>query len=174
MECLGAGCGAIPDPSVRSRHVNATLITAVLMIASVGTATAPSTNGCTQGSDAVAGVIRHLIESDNARDLSSVLAAYADDITFLPPTGEVATGKQSVEDRYRALFAAFRPHLETTIDEVRVEGTLAYVRGVNGGSLEPVAGGAATVVHDRYLAILECRNGRWVISRLMWNKVAAP
>ena len=69
--------------------------------------------GCPSSPDAVAAIIRRLIEADNARDLQTVLDSYTDDVVFLPPAGEVVIGQAAVAHRYRALFAASQPHVTT-------------------------------------------------------------
>lgn len=149
-----------------------TLIVTCLLPATLAAQSAAPAETCTRDESAVADVVRRLIRADNARDLPAVLDVYSDDVMFLPPSGEIVDGKPAVERRYRALFSTYRVRLETTIEEVRADADLAFVRGVNTGTLEPVAGGSATAVNDRYLAILECRSGRWRVTRLVWNKVA--
>lgn len=149
-----------------------TLIVTCLLPAVLAAQSAAPAETCTGDERAVADVVLRLIRADNARDLTTVLDVYSDDVMFLPPSGEIVDGKPAVESRYRALFSTYRVRLESTIEEVRVGAGLAFVRGVNTGTLEPVAGGAATAINDRYLAILECRSGRWRVTRLVWNRVA--
>jgi uncharacterized protein (TIGR02246 family) len=123
--------------------------------------------------DAVVAVMRGIIAADNARDLSRVLSFYADDAMLIPPGEPLISGLAAIRPRYEALFRAFDPAIEGQIDEVVVQGSLAFVRGRNGGVLRGREGGADRPLHDVYLAVLRRTGGGWRISRLIWHPAPA-
>jgi ketosteroid isomerase-like protein len=124
---------------------------------------------CDKSDAAVTAPLQKIIERDNAKDIEGVLFHYSDDITFLPPNGDVVNGKAAVRARYERLFANFNPDLRSETTEVFSSSDVAYVRGYTRGRLTPVGGGEPTKLDDKFLAILKCRGGTWRVSHLMWS-----
>lgn len=118
---------------------------------------------------AIAAPLERIIASDNARDLPAVLSFYTDDVIWLPPSGEVLNGKAAIRSRYETLFSVSQVSLTSEIVEVRGEGSTAYVRGYTHGTLTPLAAGEAAAVNDKFMAIVRCENGTWLVSHLMWS-----
>lgn len=129
----------------------------------------PPESSCATTAAAIGGAAARLIVSDNARDLAGVLAGYTDDITWLPPTGEVLSGKHAIRPRYEDLFSGFTVDLSSETVEARADGKLGFVRGFTTGMLTPLDGSAAVTVNDKFLALVRCENDEWRVSHLMWS-----
>jgi uncharacterized protein (TIGR02246 family) len=119
---------------------------------------------------AVRAVADGIIAADNARDLTRVMDSYAGDAWLLPPNAAPVRGHAAIRPRYEALFAGFNPAIEGRIDEVCVSGSIAFVRGHNGGRMISRTGAAPRLLDDAYMMTLRLEaDGRWRISHLMWH-----
>jgi uncharacterized protein (TIGR02246 family) len=116
--------------------------------------------------DVATGIVR----ADNARDIKAVLEFYSDSAMLLPQSEPPVTGRRAIHARYEALFKSYNPAIEGEIDEIRVEGGQAWVRGRNGGWLRGI-GGPDRALHDVYLMLLVREADAWRIHRLMWSSV---
>jgi uncharacterized protein (TIGR02246 family) len=118
----------------------------------------------------VRAVATGIIEADNARALDRVLDYYAADAVLLPPSEPPVVGRERIRPRYEALFSGFTPAIEGRIDEVCVAGSLAYVRGHNGGRMVAREGGRDRALDDTYLMLLRREaDQRWRIGHLIWH-----
>lgn len=113
--------------------------------------------------------LRGVIDADNARDLSRAVSAYADDVIWLGPSGEVR-GADAVRQRYAELYREYAPDLRIAVDGVRRQGGAATVWGRTSGQLEArTLGEPSRVVDDVFLAAVQCQGGRWTIGAMMWH-----
>ena len=120
---------------------------------------------------AVRAVAEGIIEADNARDIERVMNAYADDAWLLPPGEAPVRGHAAIRPRYEALFAGFNPAIDGRIDEACVSGSIAFIRGHNGGRMISRSAEPARSLDDVYLMQLTIdADGRWRISHLMWHR----
>lgn len=128
-------------------------------------------HACDPSPSSVAAASDRLLAADNARDLEGVLAGYTEDVVWLPPTGGVISGKAAIRPRYETLFSDFEVEMASQIVEARAadNGQLGFVRGTTGGTLTPVGGGAAVPVNDKFLAVVRCESGEWLVSHLAWS-----
>ena len=111
-----------------------------------------------------------IIAADNARDITRVMDSYAADAWLLPPNDVPVRGHAAIRPRYEALFNGFNPAIEGRIDEVCASGSIAFVRGHNGGRMISRTGAPPRVLDDAYLMTLRLEpDGRWRISHLMWH-----
>jgi uncharacterized protein (TIGR02246 family) len=116
-------------------------------------------------------VADNIIAADNSQEIEKVIALYATDAVLLPPNEAPVSGHAAIKSRYEPLFANFKPQIESRIDEVCVDQKTAFVRGHNGGSLVPIAGGDFRRLDDTYLMLLRReKDGVWRISHLMWHR----
>ena len=115
-----------------------------------------------------------IVEADNASAIERVLDYYAPDAMLLPPGEAPVSGRPAIRPRYERLFAAFAPEIAGRVDEVCVSGSIAFVRGHNGGRLRSRTAGADRALDDVYLMLLRVgADGRWRISHLMWHRAGA-
>ena len=119
----------------------------------------------------VRAVATGIVEADNAGALERVLAYYAPDAVLLPPGQPPVAGKAAIRPRYEAMFAAFAPAIVARVDEACASGSLAFVRGHNGGRLAARKGGGDQVLDDPYLMLLaRSGDGAWRITHLIWHR----
>lgn len=117
----------------------------------------------------VANTLLRLLEADNAGDLEGIVARYSDDIVLMPPNSAPLSGKPIVRERYRSILAASALKLRAEIDELKVDGDTAWIRGTTLGETVPKDGGAARPVRDNFLMLMRREADEWRITRLMWH-----
>jgi ketosteroid isomerase-like protein len=65
------------------------------------------------------------------------------------------------------------PAIVCTLDEARVAGEWAFVRGKNTGVMRPRSGGEARALNDVFVMILQRQgDGQWKIARLIWHRAS--
>lgn len=117
----------------------------------------------------VANTLLRLIEADNAGDLEGIVACYSDDAVLLPPNSAPLAGEAIVRERYRAILQGATLRLRAEIDELKVDGDTAWIRGTTLGETVPKDGSAARPVNDNFLMLLRRDADVWRITRLMWH-----
>ncbi len=130
--------------------------------------TGPASGG-TADSAEVRAVIDRISEADREGDLDAVMALYAEEAVLMPPEGPVVVGREAIGERYAAGFAEATLDFTTTHHETRVTGDWAFDRGITRGRYVWRDGRPPTPFSDKYLMILERRDGAWKIARLIWN-----
>ncbi len=130
---------------------------------------------CGGDSTAVRAVAEGIVAADNGRDIGRALGYYARDAVLMPPNEQPVADRAVIQRRYEDLFQNFAPQIDARIDEICVQGSLAFVRGHNGGWLVSRVGGRSNEIDDDYLMILQrAAGGEWKISRLMWHPARGP
>lgn len=125
--------------------------------------------GARDDAAAVANTLLRLLEADNAGDLEGIVARYSEDVVLLPPNSPPLSGQALLRERYRAILAATTLNLRAVIDELRVDGDTAWIRGTTVGETLPKAGGASQPVNDNFLMLLRKDADEWRITHLMWH-----
>ena len=127
-------------------------------------------------SDADRSAIRQAADSEvkaaNAKDWGSMVMAYADDATIMPPNGEAVHGRQPIQK----WMEAFPPISDFKIDQVEVDGRgdVAYVRGNYSMTVTP-PGSPATPDRGKFLEIWRKQaDGSWKIRWDTFNSDLAP
>jgi uncharacterized protein (TIGR02246 family) len=159
---------------VRTRRQGELMRHAALLVLTLLAGSTPAW-ACNGDSTGVRAVAEGIVAADNAHDIGRVLDYYADDAVLMPPNEHPVTDRSAIQRRYDDLFANYAPQIEVRIDEVCVEGNLAFVRGHNGGWLVSRVGSRTRELDDVYLMVLErAAGGGWKISRLMWHPARGP
>lgn len=110
----------------------------------------------------------------NSENAGAIADHFAEDAVLMPPGQPADTGRAAVEAYYRGIFEAYEVSLSSHYEEVRVEGDLAYGRGIATVTLTPADGGPPTTTTSKYLNILERRpDGTWTTTHDIWNANAA-
>jgi uncharacterized protein (TIGR02246 family) len=125
------------------------------------------------GARGVQGAVHEFFHADNQNDIDRLAACFEEDGVWLPPTGEVVTGRRAISAWYRARHVRWAPALSAAVLDLRVDRTSAVVHGAARGTLVPACGGAAVAVDDRFVMILslDARNA-WKVTRLLWRRGA--
>lgn len=118
---------------------------------------------------AVRAVADGIIAADNERNIDRVMGFYAADAWLMPPNAEPVRGHAAIRPRYESLFAGFDPAIVGRVDEACVSGSTAYIRGHNGGRMNPRTAAPPRDLDDAYLMLLRLDGGQWRISHLIWH-----
>ena len=118
--------------------------------------------------------IRHVFEqfdsTATAGQEDEWMSLLTDDVLWMVPEQSSLVGKQAVHGRVAPFFADLKMRHVTILDEVRVAGSLAFVRGTYNFEVTPKAGGATTDEVGKFVYILERQPGNtWKIARAIWN-----
>jgi uncharacterized protein (TIGR02246 family) len=125
------------------------------------------------GARGVQGAVDEFFSADNRNDIDRLAACFEEDGVWVPPTGEVVTGRRAISAWYRARHLRWAPALSAAVLDLRVDKTSAVVHGAARGALVPAGGGAAVAIDDRFVMILsrDTRN-TWKVARLLWRRGA--
>ena len=124
---------------------------------------------CANDRTTLVAAINRLIDNDNTANLEGLLAGYSEDAVLLPPQGSSISGKSALRPHYERIFTTSRLSLSASVVEAKAEVNLGFVRGETIGSVSSRAGGKATAVDDKFLAVVRCEDGEWRVTHLMWS-----
>ena len=114
----------------------------------------------------VQGAVEELFSADNRNDIERLATCFDEDAVWLPPTGEVVTGRRAILAWYRARHLRWAPALSAAVLDLRVDKTQAVVRGTAHGTMQPSCGGAPVAVEDSFVMILSREAGSgWKVVR---------
>ena len=108
----------------------------------------------------------------NAGDAARIEQLYAEDGVFMPAGFPTAAGRPAVRGAYEAVFANIRIAIHFTIDELTVQGDVAYARTHSAGTATVVATGASGPEQNRELFVFTRAANGWKIARYMFNKTS--
>ena len=110
----------------------------------------------------------------NAGDAPRIEQLYAEDGVFMPAGFPTASGRPAVRGAYDAVLSNIRIAIHFTVDELTVQGDVAYARTHSVGTSTVVATGASGAEKNRELFIFARGpgggGGGWKIARYMFNK----
>ena len=99
-------------------------------------------------------------------DVGAVLALMADDVVFLVAGKPPMRGREAFERGLRTLLASHRIESTGEIQEVEVDGNLAYCWATLDVRIVPLGSGAATTRNGNTLSIFRRQtSGDWVLYR---------
>ena len=107
----------------------------------------------------------------NASDAPLAASLYAADGVFMPHQFPSSVGPQ-IEDAYGQIFEAIGLDVAFSVDEVRVEGDLAYALTRSEGTQTIRATGETTPEANRELFTFAQEEGGWKIARYIFNKMS--
>jgi len=123
--------------------------------------------------DQIEARIRQFIDAFHSGDLESLLSTYSDDL--IKARADLADeAKPQTAARLEQVFRDYDRQLAVRNDEIVVQGSLAYVRGVLDITLTPRSRGAAIHAHRRFIEIWRKEeDGEWRVARTMDNRDSA-
>ncbi len=114
---------------------------------------------------AIRSVVAAWMEATRRGDIRSVLDLMTDDALFLVP-GQPPMDKAAFESASAAQSAAKLAFDATsTIQEVRVDGAMAYMRSHLAVTVTPAGGGSLVKRAGHTLTVFRKVDGRWLLSR---------
>jgi len=118
----------------------------------------------------ITGVLKAYEAALNASDVAQVEALYTPDGVFMPAGFPTAEGADAVRASYTAIFGMIQLNVSFTIDEISVQGDLAFARTRSVGTVKVLATGTAAPEENRELFVLRRMGEGWKIARYLFNK----
>jgi uncharacterized protein (TIGR02246 family) len=113
---------------IRRSFALSMFLAAMVSLAAPITAQQTSASGRQDARQAVEAFVTKYLEAYNKKDVAGVAVLYTEDGLLVPP-GPIATGKQNIEEAWRAVFDAGRTGLRYDIQQIEAEGNLVWSVG---------------------------------------------
>ena len=112
----------------------------------------------------------------NAGDFDRIISNYAENSMQMPPNEPIRKGKEAILLGYQKTRELNDEHCDSSvIEDVRVSGDLAIVRGTDTGTTTPRSGGEPVKYSLKWLTVLERQSdGAWKWIYEMWNDNNPP
>lgn len=109
-------------------------------------------------------------KSLNTSDAKLAQSLYTKDGIFMPTEAPSGIGSEAILKSYEYVFSQIQLNIEFYIEEIQVEGNMAFaVTGSKGTTLIHATGDTIPEA-NRELFVFEKVNGDWKIARYMFNK----
>jgi ketosteroid isomerase-like protein len=108
------------------------------------------------------------VKAFNAKEVSGVLAIYAENSVFMPPNEPVIRGREALKTFYDDLLKSGASGLKLNVGEVSGHGPLAYQSGTYEMDVKR-ANGTGTRDRGKYLFVLRKMGETWRYEYSMWN-----
>lgn len=108
----------------------------------------------------------------NTSDAKLAVSLYTADGIFMPSEAPSAIGTENILKTYEFIFTQIQLNIEFYIEEIVVEGELAFATTSSKGSTLIHGLGITVPEANRELFVFEKVNGDWKIARYMFNKTA--
>ncbi|MDH4198259.1 MAG: DUF4440 domain-containing protein [Candidatus Aminicenantes bacterium] len=108
----------------------------------------------------------------NAGDFDRLMSLfYAENSVLMSPNEPVRKGKEAILLGYQKASELNDEHVDgTVVEDVRVSGDLAVVRGIDTGTTTPRSGGEPVKYNLKWLIVFERQSdGTWKCIYEMWN-----
>ena len=109
-------------------------------------------------------------KSLNASDAKLAQSLYTKDGIFMPTEAPSGIGSEGILKSYEFVFSQIQLNIEFFIEEIQVEGNMAFAVTSSKGTTLIHATGDTIPEANRELFVFEKVNGDWKIARYMFNK----
>lgn len=109
-------------------------------------------------------------QSLNSSDAVLATSLYTKDGIFMPTQAPSGIGQDGILNSYNFVFSQIQLNVEFFIEEIQVEGDMAFAVTNSKGTVKIHANGAEVPEENRELFVFEKVNGNWLISKYMFNK----
>lgn len=109
-------------------------------------------------------------ESLNSSDAVLATSLYTKDGIFMPTQAPSGIGQDGILNSYNFVFSQIQLNVEFFIEEIQVEGDMAFAVTNSKGTVKIHANGQEVPEENRELFVFEKVNGNWLISKYMFNK----
>lgn len=109
-------------------------------------------------------------KSLNTSDAKLAQSLYTKDGVFMPTQAPSGIGSEGILRSYEFVFSQIQLNIEFFIEEIEVEGNMAFAVTSSKGSVKMRANGVEAPEANRELFVFEKVNGEWKIARYMFNK----
>lgn len=123
-----------------------------------------------QDKEAITAVSNARAEAFNHSDAAGIAEHFTEDAILMAPGVPATKGREAVRDYYQSIFDEYEPELESSYVEIKIDGDLAYGRGVAKVTLTQKNGTESSVSTSKYLNILQRQpDGSWKTTHDIWN-----
>ena len=109
-------------------------------------------------------------KSLNTSDAKLAQSLYTKDGVFMPTQAPSGIGSEGILKSYEFVFSQIKLNIEFFIEEIEVEGNMAFAVTSSKGTVKILANGVEAPEANRELFVFEKVNGEWKIARYMFNK----
>jgi uncharacterized protein (TIGR02246 family) len=109
----------------------------------------------------------------NASDAKAAVALYVSNGVFMPTEAPSAVGTAQILGAYQFVFSQIQLSIEFFVEEIVVQGEMAYAVTNSKGITLIHANGQTVPEENRELFVFEKQDGSWKIARYMFNKTQA-
>ena len=106
----------------------------------------------------------------NTSDAKLAQSLYTKDGVFMPTEAPSGIGSESILKSYEYVFSQIQLNIAFLIEEIVVEGNMAYAVTSSKGTVTIHANGAVVPEANRELFVFEKVGAQWKIARYMFNK----
>ena len=106
----------------------------------------------------------------NTSDSKLAQSLYTKDGVFMPTEAPSGIGSENILNSYEYVFSQIQLNIEFFIEEIEVEGNMAFAVTSSKGTTLIHATGDTIPEANRELFVFEKVNGDWKIARYMFNK----
>ncbi len=111
-------------------------------------------------------------KSLNTSDAKLAQSLYTKDGVFMPTEAPSGIGSEGILKSYEFVFSQIQLNIEFFIEEIAVEGNMAFAVTSSKGTVKIHANGVEVPEANRELFVFEKVDGAWKIARYMFNKTA--
>jgi uncharacterized protein (TIGR02246 family) len=108
----------------------------------------------------------------NTSDAKLAQSLYTKDGIFMPTEAPSGIGSEGILKSYEFVFSQIQLNIEFFIEEIAVEGNMAFAVTSSKGTVKIHANGVEAPEANRELFVFEKVDGAWKIARYMFNKTA--
>lgn len=120
--------------------------------------------------DAIMALSANYMEAYNAGDAEAFVALFTEDAIRMPPHAQPLEGIDRIRANAITLFETYDGEVTINVEENRFSGDIAVTRGTWATRLVPKVGGDAQEDVGSWLNVaVRGQDGRWKISRSIWN-----
>ena len=106
----------------------------------------------------------------NTSDAKLAQSLYTKDGIFMPTEAPSGIGSENILKSYEFVFSQIQLNIEFFIEEIEVEGNMAFAVTSSKGTVKVHANGVEAPEANRELFVFEKVGGEWKIARYMFNK----
>lgn len=123
-----------------------------------------------QDKEAITAVSNARAKAFNNSDAAGIAEHFTEDAILMAPGIPAMEGRESVRDYYQSIFDDYEPELESRYVEIKIDGDLAYGRGIAKVILIPKDDTESSEATSKYLNILQRQpDGTWKTTHDIWN-----
>ncbi|NBC65458.1 MAG: SgcJ/EcaC family oxidoreductase [Bacteroidetes bacterium] len=109
-------------------------------------------------------------EAFNNSDAAGIAEHFTEDAILMAPGVPAMEGREAVRNYYQSIFDEYETELVSYYEEIKIDGDLAYGRGVAKVTLIPTNGTESSSSTSKYLNILQRQpDGTWKTTHDIWN-----